>query len=141
MHEVAVGGAVRCHHRHVRFGHLDRVVGLRQHHSYAGAQHDAELPPCYYQTQRFVVLFVLLKMILITHSVRSLSRPVARLTARPRHFTSVTARWIRTFRECRRVITLRTHSPRQRTAEILMLAQAANGGLEVVTRAPAELRA
>src|SRR5882672_10901227 len=73
MHEVAVGGAVRCHHAHVGFGHRDRVRDLRQHHGHARSQQDAELPPCH-QTEILVLLTVLLKLILITH-IRSLSTP------------------------------------------------------------------
>ncbi len=80
MHEVAIGGAVRSGHVHVRFGHRDRVGHLRQQHGHACSQHGAaELLSCH-QTERFVLFPVLLKMILIAH-VRSLSFVLVRTTA------------------------------------------------------------
>ena len=71
MHEVAVRGAVRRRHVHVRFGHCSRVRDLRQHHGHACSQHDAELLSCH-QTESLVLLPVLLKMILIAHIRSSL---------------------------------------------------------------------
>ena len=55
MHEVAVRGAVRRRHVHVRFGHGNRVRDLRQHHGHACSQHHAELLSCH-QTESLVLL-------------------------------------------------------------------------------------
>src|SRR5260370_39196937 len=81
MHEVAIRGAVRRLHVHVRFGHSGRVRDLWQHHGHACSQHHAELLSCYYQTESLVLLPVVLKMILIAH-IPSLSTPDCTQTAR-----------------------------------------------------------
>src|SRR3954462_721333 len=73
MHEVAVRGAVRSGYVHVRFGDGDRVGDSRQHHGHACAQHHAKLL-ARHQTASFVLLPVVFKMILITHSPSTSAR-------------------------------------------------------------------
>jgi hypothetical protein len=66
VHEVGVAGAVRRGHRHIRFGHGDRIRDPRQHHGDARSHDHAELP-ARHQSTRLVFLSIPLKMILITH--------------------------------------------------------------------------
>ena len=67
VYEVRVAGPVRRRHRHLGVGDRDRVHDARQHHRHAGAQQDAELPPCDLAA-RLEFLSIFLKLILFAHS-------------------------------------------------------------------------